>query len=67
MTTPVDKHRQFIAAQLTIAAMQNYQAEDGERFILDRVPFVVQAYEAIYEKLEAADRRAEGVAEVTVS
>jgi hypothetical protein len=67
MTTPVDKHRQFIAAQLTIAAMQNYQAEDGERFILDRVPFVVQAYEAIYEKLEASAQRAEGVAEVTFS
>ncbi|MFN3430126.1 MAG: hypothetical protein ACK46X_09240 [Candidatus Sericytochromatia bacterium] len=59
MTTPVDQHRQFIAAQLTIAAMQNYQAAEGERFILDRVPFVVQAYEAIYEKLEATDRRAE--------
>ena len=57
MTQPADKQRQFIAAQLTIAAMQNYQAEDGERFILDRVPFVVQAYEAIYDKLAERDAK----------
>jgi hypothetical protein len=55
MTQPADKQCQFIAAQLTIAAMQNYQPEDGERFILDRVPFVVQAYEAIYDKLAARE------------
>lgn len=64
MSAHADKHRQFIAAQLTIAAMQNYQAEDGERFILDRVPFVVQAYDAIYEKLGELDARP---TEVTLS
>ena len=57
MSTPQDKHRQFIAAQLTIAAMQNYQADETERFILDRVPFVVQAYEAIYDKLAEMDAK----------
>lgn len=51
MHSPQDKHRQVIAAQLTIAAMQNFQAQPDERFILDRVPFVMQAYEAIYDRL----------------
>lgn len=64
MTQQADKQRQFIAAQLTIAAMQNYQAEDGERFILDRVPFVMQAYEAFYEKLGESEARR---TEVTIS
>jgi hypothetical protein len=58
MSAPVDKHRQFIAAQLTIAAMQNFQAQQDERFILDRVPFVMQAYEAIYERLGELDAQA---------
>ena len=42
----------------------DYQAEEGERFILDRVPFVVQAYEAIYDKLAEMD--AKGATNVSI-